>query len=177
MQNLEIKARCPNHRRAERLVREHCRVESCGRLVQTDTYFQVPQGRLKLRQIRSGEAGRSVALTQHELIFYHRPNQATPRSSLYEILPLADGPAGLDFFTKAFGVKVRVHKIRRDLLWENVRLHLDLVRGLGRFLEVEIIVSRAHPLAACRGQMNELMRILQIAAKDLVSESYSDLLS
>ncbi|MGE3805010.1 MAG: adenylate cyclase, partial [Gemmataceae bacterium] len=52
--NLEVKARCGDLARARQVVQELCgppRVEH-----QVDTYFQVPRGRLKLREIDGQEA-------------------------------------------------------------------------------------------------------------------------
>ena len=78
-----------------------------GWLHQTDTYFQVPQGRLKLR-----EEG-PVA----QLIFYERANETVARESRYRLVPVSD-PTGLkDALSDALGVLIVVEKSRRLLLW------------------------------------------------------------
>src|SRR5207249_9546222 len=42
------------------------------------------------------------------------------------------------------------------LLLDNVRIHLDEVDGLGRFLELEAVVDAAHDEAACRRRVVEI---------------------
>ena len=78
--NIEVKARCDNLDAAK------TRAWSLGArqqrdLEQIDTYFKVPTGRLKLRQINSEYA---------ELIAYHRANDPRVRLSAYMITPVVD---------------------------------------------------------------------------------------
>src|SRR5207302_8978785 len=92
MQNLEIKARYPNHRRAARLAIEQVDAVYSGQLLQTDTYFHVATGRLKLRHERLHSALSSDSDDERfELIHYHRANQRSARPSRYELLPVNDG--------------------------------------------------------------------------------------
>src|SRR5439155_16149941 len=106
----------------------------------------------------------------------HRANERAARPSRYEILPVNDGPKTLRFLSAALGVNARIAKVRDLYLLDNLRIHLDRVRGLGRFLEFELIVSRAHPLSRCRKRMRELVDLFGIKADDLIACSYSDLL-
>jgi adenylate cyclase class IV len=169
MQNLEIKARYADHDRGARLARE-AGADLHGQLAQTDTYFNIRPGRLKLRHTRVGPVER------YELIHYRRWNRPAARISDYQLLPVADGPRALDFFTAALGVLVRVDKERTLYVKDNLRVHLDDLPGLGRFLEFELAVTPAHPAEACRAQMQELIRLFGIAPEDMVRVSYSDLL-
>ena len=59
---------------------------------------------------------------------------------------------------------------------DHLRIHLDDVAGLGRFLEFELAVTDEQPLAACRRRMDKLARTFCITPADLVRGSYSDLL-
>jgi adenylate cyclase class IV len=169
MQNLELKCRFADHDRGVRLARD-LGADLHGRLLQTDTYFNVRPGRLKLRHTRSGPVER------YELIFYRRWNRPTAKISDYELLPIADGPSTRDFFAASLGVLVQVDKERLVHVKDNLRIHLDDVAELGRFLEFELIVTAEHPLEACRERMQELLRRFEIAPADLVKVSYSDLL-
>ncbi len=169
MQNLEIKARDPDHERGARLARDFG-ADLHGRLAQTDTYFNIRPGRLKLRHTRVG------AVERYELIHYRRWNRPSAKTSDYELLPVADGPRTLDFFAAALGVLVRVDKERVVYVKDNLRVHLDELPRLGRFLEFELIVTPAHPLEECRARMQELTDLFGIAPADLVKVSYSDLL-
>jgi len=169
MQNLEIKCRYPDLDRAACLASE-LGADLHGRLAQIDTYFPIRPGRLKLRHIRSG------AEECYELIHYRRPNRLTPKASEYERLPIADGPRTRAFFTASLGVLVCVDKKRMVYLMDHLRIHLDDVSGLGRYLEFELAVTAEHPLEACRLRMRDLLRTFGIAPGDLVRGSYSDLL-
>ena len=177
MQNLEIKTRYPNHRRAARLAIDQVDAVYSGQLVQTDTYYHVAAGRLKMRHERLHSLlSSSWDEERFELIHYHRVNERAARASHYEVLPVYDGAKTLRFLSAALGVKVRIDKARDLYLKDNLRIHLDRVRGLGRFLEFELIVSRANPLSQCRKRMHELVALFGITAGDLVACSYSDLL-
>jgi adenylate cyclase class IV len=169
LQNLEIKCRYADHDRAARLARD-LGADLHGRLVQTDSYFNIRPGRLKLRHTRCGPVER------YELIYYRRWNRPAAKTSDYQLLPITDGSRTFDFFAAALGVMVRVDKERVVYLKDNLRVHLDDVTGLGRFLEFELAVTPSHPLEACRERMQELLRRFAIAPVDLVRVSYSDLL-
>ena len=58
----------------------------------------------------------------------------------------------------------------------HVQVHLDVVEGLGRFLEFEKLVSDEAEEAAGREQLESLCRYFQIPKEDLMASSYSDLL-
>src|SRR4051812_191811 len=78
--NIEVKASYPDLDQA----RNTCRrigASSEGILNQTDTYFRVPNGRLKLRQIN---------LDRTELIEYTRSNTAAMRESNYTVTCVED---------------------------------------------------------------------------------------
>jgi len=177
MQNLEIKCHYPNHRLAARLSVQEIPAEYRGRLVQTDTYFDIHPGRLKLRQnALHPPDGQRLPETWDELIAYRRPNRRSPKSSIFQLWPVPDGSNALKFFTDSFGIKVRVSKSRRLYIADNLRIHVDSVVGLGRFLEFELAVNAAHPLSSCRKKMQRLLALFQIPPEHLVRYSYSDLL-
>ena len=71
---------------------------------------------------------------------------------------------------------VVVRKRREILLWDNVRIHLDEVDGLGTFLELEAVVDERHDEATCHAQVARLMPALGLAESDLIAASYADLL-
>jgi homotetrameric cytidine deaminase len=74
-------------------------------------------------------------------------------------------------------VRVVVHKRRRLLQWENVRIHLDDVRGLGRFVELEAVAAAGADLAGERAKVDRLRSLLDIRDDELQAGSYSDLLA
>jgi adenylate cyclase class IV len=161
--NIELKARDPDPERSLRLSLA-LGAQDKGWLHQTDTYFCVPQGRLKLREEDQ------VA----QLISYERANQTTARESRYRLVPISD-PGGLkDALISALGVLVVVEKSRRLLLWQDVRIHLDVVRGLGSFIEIEAVADPASDLSAEHERADELGDALAITPDRLVAFSYSD---
>lgn len=76
---------------------------------------------------------------------------------------------------RALGVMVAVDKKREIYFVENVKIHLDEVEGLGKFLEVEAIGS-ANENAKLQEQCDEFQLQFNVRKEDFVAGSYSDLL-
>ncbi len=166
MENIEIKACYPDLPKAHSIA-EKIGATFEGVLLQTDTYFNVANGRLKLREINSKDG---------ELIYYERPNQAGPKSSNYEICSIQD-PAQLKAtLALALGVLVVVEKKRDLYLYEEVRIHLDSVASLGAFLEFEGVVEKAISRDVAQQKVEWLLTQFQIAPGDLIESSYSDMI-
>src|SRR5688500_14820388 len=103
--NIEIKLRC-NDLDAVRTRALAAGATDEGVLVQTDTYFRVASGGLKLREINE---------TAAELIAYTRADVAEAKASDYVVTPVTEPATMLAALTAACGV-IRVVKKRRDLL-------------------------------------------------------------
>lgn len=163
--NLEIKIRVPSlvpfRRRLVAL--PYCRRMPVLR--QRDHYFRARQGYLKLRIVSDGAS---------ELIFYERPRRRGARKSRYARWPVADPRGLLRLLTGALRAHAVVRKTREVFLFENARIHLDRVAGLGTFLEVEVIVQQG--IAQARTLMDELLRTLHLSPGASVGASYADLL-
>jgi predicted adenylyl cyclase CyaB len=162
--NAEFKARCPDPREAARRIRA-AGARWAGRERQIDTYYRIGQGRLKIRE--SGP--RAV------LVWYFRGNTLRSKRSDVLLLPLSETQAAKRMLGRTLGVKAVVDKVRRIYLRDNVRVHLDDVRGLGTFVEVEA-VGRAKELARLRRQAEAMARVLGLLPSNLIRGSYSDLL-
>jgi homotetrameric cytidine deaminase len=139
-----------------------------GVLVQRDTYFAVASGRLKLRETESAPA---------QLIAYERPDDPEVRVSRYHLIEVVDPAVALAGLTATLGVRVVVSKRRRLLLWDTVRIHLDDVDRLGRFLELEAVAAPDASLRAEREKVDRLRELLDIRDGDLRAGSYSDWLT
>jgi adenylate cyclase class IV len=170
LRNLELKCRYPSLKKAESIALRELSARFACRITQTDTYFFVSAGRLKLRHNVCHSGPES-----YELIFYHRPDETSARVSDYQIVPLADGKKVQGLLQAALGVKKRVRKLRNVFLADNLRMHLDKVRGLGEFLEFELIVTPGHSLPSCRKQMSRLMELFAIEPATVIGTSYSDM--
>ena len=139
-----------------------------GVLTQRDTYFARARGRLKLRE----QAGGSEAGAR--LIAYVRPDGDEGRTSAYRLAEVGDPAALRDALDAALGTLVVVDKRRRLLLYENVRIHLDDVDGLGSFVELEGVADADSDLAREHELVDRLCEELALGAP--VAGSYSDLL-
>ena len=106
---------------------------------------------------RTSVAARPAKLREEEpggatLIAYERPDAAAERVSNYRLVPVAG--ARRRCATRSpppSGIAVVVVKRRHLLLWETVRIHLDEVRGLGSFLELEAVAEPGSDLRARAG--------------------------
>jgi adenylate cyclase class 2 len=164
--NLELKAR-QAHLAAARAAALGLGARPAGIEEQTDTYFRVPNGRLKLREI----AGQPAVL-----IFYERPDERLARLSTYRLIPAPQPDLLREALTAALGVRGVVRKRREILLWHNVRIHLDEVAGLGTFVEFEAVLGPGDDEQTAAARLEQLGTALQINAADRLGTSYADLL-
>ena len=164
--NVEIKARCANPDAVRSLLLERG-ADHKGTDHQIDTYFRVPEGRLKLRQ----------GSIENNLIFYRRPDQADAKTSHIRLHPVTEGASLNQLLTDALGQLIVVDK-RRDIYFiDNVKFHVDEVQGLGPFVEIEAIDETGTiGEATLQKQCQQFQTELGIKEDDLVSHSYSDLL-
>jgi adenylate cyclase, class 2 len=139
--------------------------QSQGILRQRDIYYSISGGRLKLRIIQHRSA---------ELIYYRRPNKKGQRYSDYYVMPVSHVKMTDAFYTAAFGRQIVVEKQRRLYLYKNARIHLDTVRGLGTFIEFEVLVQFGKKQALT--VLKFLSRQFSIKRSATIAASYSDLL-
>ncbi len=164
--NIEIKAKCFYPKKVEAFLFAN-NANFIGTDNQKDTYFNVPNGRLKLRQ----------GNIENNLIYYNRPNQTGPKQSDFSLLPVVDGVATEAMLTMALGVKVVVEKRRKIFYIANVKFHVDEVPGLGSFVEIEA-GNKDYPnltVEDLNQQCAYYMQAFEIAVTDLINHSYSDM--
>lgn len=164
--NIEIKASCPDLTGAREIARA-LGAEPRGELLQVDTYFHLPEGRLKLREIAGAAA---------ELIFYRRENRAGTKESRYDLTIVSDPQGTKRILASALGVRVVVRKRRELWYLERTRLHFDEVEGLGTFFEFEVEVSPGEDEAPRQALAGRLCAAFRLAEDRLIPVSYSDLL-
>jgi predicted adenylyl cyclase CyaB len=73
------------------------------------------------------------------------------------------------------GVLTVVDKRREIYFVGNVKIHLDRVRGLGTFVEIEAM-TRSGDIRKVRAQAARFQKLFAISPQDIVSLSYSDLI-
>jgi len=163
---IEIKARCSDPTKIRQIL-ETKNADFKGIDYQIDTYFKVPHGRLKLRE----------GNIENHLIHYFRSNQTGPKKS--EVLLYKSQPeSGLKtVLATAIGVLTVVDKQREIRFIDNVKFHIDVVEGLGNFVEIEAIdtdgsISETELLKQCQHYID----LFGIEDEDLLENSYSDML-
>ena len=164
--NIEIKARVRDN---DRLLKTVVRLSDSPEeiLQQEDIFFNVPQGRLKLR-IFSDSRG--------ELIFYQRDDHPQPKASNYFISKVSDPHSLHEVLSMALGVRGVVKKKRRLFLVDQTRVHLDEVEGLGHFVELEVVLRENQPEEEGRRIAQDLMQQLEINESDLLTGAYVDMM-
>ena len=163
--NVEIKAHCASPTIIRKILLDN-NADFKGIDEQEDTYFNVPEGRLKLR----------LGPIEKSLIFYNRKNDSGPKASEVTMMEAINGDALKQVLTKALGIKVVVKKNREIYFIENVKFHIDVVPGLGSFVEIEAIdiagyIGRQKLDEQCRFYID----LFGIKDEDLINVSYSDM--
>ena len=137
--NLELKVKINSIKKLEKLAKT-ASAEFKGVLKQKDVYFENKKGLLKLR-IENGVCC---------LIKYLR-DEKKKRWSNYEILKL-DGKNVEKYLADILNVEAVVEKKRKLYVYKDTRIHLDEVKSLGKFLELETVVTSREGI--CRNRKN-----------------------
>ncbi len=164
--NIEIKARTANADKIRQYLLNRG-ADFKGIDHQTDTYFNVPNGRLKLRQ----------GNIETNLIWYQRNNQPGPKQSDFLLTPVAEANTLKQTLANALGVKVAVVKKREIYFIGNVKFHIDELEGLGTFVEIEASNKTEDlPVEKLQEQCEYYRKAFEIRDEDLLQYSYSDML-
>ncbi len=141
--------------------------EYIGEDNQTDTYFNVASGRLKLRE----------GNIENSLIYYERINTAGAKQSNILLYQHHPDETLKEILIKVNGIKVVVDKKRKIYFIDNVKFHFDFVEGLGTFVEVEAIDRKGDiGIEKLTEQCNFYADFLTIKPEDYIAHSYSDLI-
>ncbi len=164
--NFEFKARTNNLAELEvRLISLNPRY--AGEDHQTDTYFNVSKGRLKLRE----------GNIENALIYYERPDEEGAKPSKVLLYRFDPDHSLKDLLTASLGIKVIVKKTRKIYFIGNVKFHFDSLPGAGTFIEVEAIGNpEEDDLADLEEQCRYFIGFLGIHSNEFISESYCDML-
>jgi adenylate cyclase class 2 len=162
--NVECKALDPDPDRSLEVCRQ-IGAEDHGEIWQRDTYFQVSNGGLKLREERPGKP---------HLIQFERADEPQQRESRYRIIGVENGPMLSAALAAAIGCRVVVAKRRRLFLWRDVRIHLDNVEQLGRFIELEAVALPDSDLVHEHRLVAELREALAITDDRLIAIGYAE---
>ena len=111
------------------------RSEKIGVFHQVDTYYRVPKGRFKLREV-DGK-------TEAELIYYERDDMDKPKRDSVFLLKIQNPRALKMILKRILKIKAVVDKVREIFIHNEVQVHLDTVKTLGYFVEFEYISSQS----------------------------------
>lgn len=139
------------------------------KLSQIDTYYLIKNSiRLKTREINKKNL---------ELIYYKRANNQKSKKSSYDIMPYEyKNKQNLkNILKKIFGVKVIVRKERQLWIYKNTRIHLDQVKNLGKYIELETVIKNISPKKAMEEHLS-IINKLELNKLKKVAHSYSDLM-
>jgi len=182
--NIELKARVRNDFTAAHAAIQYLPAAYQGELWQRDVYFYCAErkknkdeepepGRLKLR-------GESLdgQVWDWSFIWYARPNVRKSKPSDYRIAPVAvpDPVALAETLDAAWGKYAEVDKHRVVYLYQNIRIHLDEVVNLGRFIEFEAMINLEDEQPVAHENLKRLMNLFQIEDGDLIEISYGDIM-
>lgn len=163
--NIEIKAKCADQEKVRQILKQNF-AQYRGLDHQIDTYFNVAQGRLKLRE----------GNIENALVHYARENQSGPKQSNVTIYESEPDSLLKEVLSKSLGILAVVDKQREIYFIGNTKFHVDTVKDLGTFVEIEAIdkegtISKEKLLEQCQFYM----RLFGIKQEDLLDCSYSDM--
>lgn len=164
--NIEIKAHSKQQDQIRGILRKRG-ADFRGIDHQIDTYFFTDRGRLKLRQ----------GNIENNLIFYRREDKSGPKASEVFLHAVTDRDTLRETLSAALGIRVEVDKQREIYFIDNVKFHLDEVKELGTFVEIEAIdIDGSIGSEQLYKQCQYYLALFNIQEQDLITNSYSDLL-
>jgi adenylate cyclase, class 2 len=160
--NLELKVKLSSHKEVKNLLKK-IEADSIKTLNQKDIYYKIKNGLLKLR-IENG---------QQSIIKYLRNEKGKDRFSDFEVLHFSTGDAE-KFFKELFKIETTVEKKRKLYMYDNTRIHLDEVQGLGSYLELETLVINGK--ADAKKRFKKIIGLLALNKYVEIRKSYRDLM-
>ncbi len=160
--NLELKIKVKNLKEFKKKLKQ-IRAEYKGILNQKDIYYKTEACLLKLRRENK----------LYQLIKYNRNELKKNRWSNFEILKIK-GTNMEKYFADLFEVETIVEKRRYLYLFKGTRVHLDSVKNLGDFLELETLVNKGESDA--RKRFDEIINLLNLNKTQEIRTSYRNLM-
>lgn len=169
--NLELKIKVDSHAKFISTL-EKIGAEYKGILIQKDVYYSQRDGYLKAKGGKNGLLKLRIENGSYTLIKYLRDEEGK-RWSDYELLRI-EGKDPEKYLSALFDVETIVIKRRKFYLYENTRVHLDVVKGLGKFLELETLLMSDRKDAEKR--FKKVVKLLGLDLSKQIHSSYKNLL-
>lgn len=161
--NLELKIKVKSYDGIKKTLKK-IKAEYVGVLNQKDIYYKCKSGLLKLR-IENGN---------FTLIKYNRAEKSKDdRYSEYYLVKISEGNPE-KVFSEIFEIETVVEKRRLLYLYNNTRIHLDVIKKLGNYLELETLVLNGKRDAKKR--FDEMVEILDLDLSKQIRKSNRDLM-
>ncbi len=160
--NLELKIKLKSFSEIKKRLNQ-IGAEFTAELDQKDIYYKNKNGLLKLRIENGVEC----------LIRYSRNENSKHRWSDYNLIKFREGNAE-KFLADLFEIETVVDKKRSLYMYDNTRIHLDRIKHLGNYLELETLVLKGQNDAKKR--FSEIASLLQLDLKNQIKKSNRDLM-
>lgn len=131
---------------------------------QTDVYFQNEKGRLKVRD-SNGEKS---------VIYYDRIEDSRERWSKFHFIKVDEPNEWVKFFDLFLERLITVKKHRTLFQYKNTRIHVDQIKNLGNFIELETKMNSSKKTA--RKEFDFLCKYLELDKGEQILNSYSDMI-
>jgi predicted adenylyl cyclase CyaB len=158
--NIEIKSKFDNHDKIRNILKQQ-NADYIGIDFQTDTYFNVRNGSLKLRE---GNVENKLVYEEYELseiknvLLYHTQKNST----LKEIL------------LKTYGIQEIIEKHREVYQINNVRFYIDYVSSLGNFIGIEAQGrNNSHTKDQLIEQCNYYINLFELTEWEYIENPYT----
>lgn len=163
MKNLEIKFKLGNDYEMPLLSQYFVQT-----LNQIDTYIKsnMTGTRLKIRK----EDNNCYAIN------YLRDNVEQEKISNYLFYQIDDYDMFMKVFGAGFEIETIVEKTRELYKWKNARIHFDNVKNLGKFVEIEVVISNDVEEAESYGVMNDIIIMFNLDKQEKISLGYKELI-
>lgn len=166
--NIEIKASTTILPKLERILIEKNAIYK-GEDHQIDTFYNVAYGKLKLRE----------GNIENTLIQYKKENKNGLLESHFQLYKSENLSALKPLLEKALGSFKVVDKKRKIFFIQNAKIHLDHVKHLGQFVEIEILAEHDNidnRFQSLQEQCRYYQNLFEIKEEQMLTISYVDML-
>lgn len=166
MKNIELKMKIDNINSINDLLKNKSFFQDS--FFQKDTYYLLGKNRLKTREEEK----------KIEIIYYRREDREFSKDSKYFVFECDKYFFSIikNLLQIFFGKKKIVEKERSLYLYKNTRIHLDKVKYLGDFLELETVVKDEQKYNEYLKEHHEVIEKFNLNKYEKIAYSYSDLI-
>lgn len=137
-------------------------------LNQKDIYLKTrnKECRVKIRQEDDGNYA----------INYYRENVEKEKISTYTFYKIESVDDFMNVFGESVDIELVVEKKRELYLYDNARIHIDDVKNLGKFIEIEIVINNDEEEKKSQELLEKLMEMLNLNQLEKIAIGYREML-